>query len=283
MTVVKPFICLQSDFGLHWGSVSSMHGVIASIDREVQVRDISHILPLYKPWAASFCLHYTVPCWPSGTIFVSIVDPGVGTARRPCAARTKTGYIIITPDNGTLTHIAVTAGIESVREIDTTRHRRPGSQQFETFHGRDVFAWTAGLLASGRISFEDIGASYPVEEIVTLPMPPPRIERGHAAGFLQGADRHFGCITTNIAISDFEKTGITHGAALSMKIMHESRPFFDGTIRYEKTFGYVGIGEPVLYNGSTGYIMAALNQKSFAESYNIEAGPDWTITLETAR
>ena len=256
-----------------------MHGVIASIAPAVQVRDISHILPLYQPWAASFCLHYTVPCWPAGTIFVSVVDPGVGTARRTCAAQTKTGHIIITPDNGTLTHLAASAGIACVREIDTMRHRRPASGQFETFHGRDIFAWTAGQLAAGHITFEDIGQAYPVSDIVVFPTPPPVIEPGRAAGFLQGADRHFGCITSNITIGDFEKTGIVHGDVLEMRIEHDGRSFFDGAVRYEKSFGYVGIGEPLLYNGSTGYIMTAMNRKSFADTYSIESGPDWTINI----
>ncbi|MDR1893169.1 MAG: SAM-dependent chlorinase/fluorinase, partial [Spirochaetales bacterium] len=163
----KPFICLQSDFGLYWGSVSSMHGVIASIDPELQVRDISHLLPLYQPWAASFCLNYTMPCWPEGTIFVSVVDPGVGASRRGCAAKTAAGQYIITPDNGTLTHVKAGVGITEVRELDE-KNRRPGTERYETFHGRDIFAYAAGRLGAGIAGFESLGPAYPVEEIKTF-------------------------------------------------------------------------------------------------------------------
>jgi S-adenosylmethionine hydrolase len=276
----KPFICLQTDFGLYWGSVSSMHGVIASIDPSLQVRDISHLLPMYQPWPASFCLNYTMPCWPEGTIFVSVVDPGVGTSRRACAAKTAGGQYIITPDNGTLTHAKAFPGIVEVREIDENLNRRPGTGQYNTFHGRDIFAYTAGRLAAGVIGFENLGPAYPAEEIVSYPLNPPVIKTGYVEGLVCMADHHFGGATTNVPIGDFEKAGFVHGDKPLVTITLGEREFFRERVLYHRSFGFVGLGEPILYNGSTGFLIIALNQASFTDKYGIEAGVDWKIVLE---
>jgi S-adenosylmethionine hydrolase len=279
MPMIKPFICLQSDFGLYWGSVSSMHGVIASIDPGLQVRDISHLLPMYQPWAASFCLNYTMPCWPAGTIFVSVVDPGVGTSRRACAAKTADGQYVITPDNGTLTHIKACPGITEVREIDGTLNRRPGTGRYNTFHGRDLFAYTAGRLAARIIDFEGVGPAYPVEEVEAFPLIPPEIGRGYVSGHISMADHHFGGATTNISIDDFEKSGIVHGDKPLVTITRGEREFFRDRVLYHRSFGFAGVGEPILYNGSTGYMIIGLNQASFTDKFAIEAGLDFKVVL----
>jgi S-adenosylmethionine hydrolase len=275
----KPFICLQSDFGLYWGSVSSMHGVIAAVDLTLQVRDISHLLPLYQPWAASFCLNYTMPCWPAGTIFVSVVDPGVGTSRRACAAKTAAGQYIITPDNGTLTHLKAFPGITEVREIDEKLNRRPGTARYNTFHGRDIFAYTAGRLAAGIIGFEEVGPAYPVEEIEAFPLIPPEIGKGYASGHISMADHHFGGATTNVSIEGFEGTGFVHGDKPLVTITHREREVFRERVLYHRSFGFAGLGEPILYNGSTGYMIIGLNQANFSDKYAIEAGLDWKVIL----
>jgi S-adenosylmethionine hydrolase len=277
--MIKPFICLQSDFGLYWGAVSSMHGVIASIDPSLQVRDISHLLPMYQPWAASFCLNYTMPCWPEGTVFVSVVDPGVGTSRRACAAKTAGGQYVITPDNGTLTHVKAFPGIAEVREIDEKLNRRPGTGRCNTFHGRDIFAYTAGRLAAGIIGFEEIGPAYPVEDTVAFPLVPPEIGRGYASGHIAMADHHFGGATTSIPVEDFEKTGIVHGDRPLVTIGHEGKEVFRERVLYHRSFGFAGRGEPILYNGSTGCMIIGLNQAAFTEKYAVEAGLDWKVVL----
>jgi S-adenosylmethionine hydrolase len=256
-----------------------MHGVIASIDPALQVRDISHLLPQYQPWAASFCLRYTMPCWPAGTIFVSVVDPGVGTSRRACAAKTAEGQYIITPDNGTLTHIRAFPGIREVREIDEKVNRRPGTGRYNTFHGRDIFAYTAGRLAAGIISFEEVGPAYPVEETEGFPLIPPEVRKGYAAGHIAMADRHFGGATTNISIEEFEGAGFVHGDKPLIVISHREREVFRQPVLYHRSFGFVGPGEPILYNGSTGYMIIGLNQANFSDTYRVEGGLDWQVIL----
>jgi S-adenosylmethionine hydrolase len=280
----KPFICLQTDFGLHWGAVSSMHGVIASIDPALQVRDLCHLIPKFQIRAASFCLSYTMPCWPAGTVFVSVVDPGVGTARRACAAKTGNGQYVISPDNGTLTHIKALLGIEEVREIDQRANRRPGTEKMDTFHGRDLFAYTAGRLASGIIDFSGAGPAYPVEEIVVFPLEPPVKGEGFIQGIITGADHHFGNPSTNISIADFESLGLAWGDTVLVTVTRESpsgnREAFKKPVLYHRSFGHAGIGEPVLYNGSTGYMILGLNQASMTEVYGIGAGEDWKVRFE---
>lgn len=96
----------------------------------------------------------------AGTIFISVVDPGVGTQRKGVVMKTKNGYYFVTPDNGTLTLVAEKMGIASLRQIDEKLHSRKGSSGSYTFHGRDIFAYIAAELASGKTSFEAVGPNY---------------------------------------------------------------------------------------------------------------------------
>jgi S-adenosylmethionine hydrolase len=194
-------------------------------------------------------------------------------------AKTAGGQYIVTPDNGTLTHAAASPGIVGVREIDETVNRRPDTGRYNTFHGRDVYAYTAGRLASGVIDFEGVGSAYPVEEIVRFPLVPPEIAPGRASGHITMADRHFGGVTTNISIEDFEKTAIVHGESPLVTITHKEKTLFGERVLYHRSFGFVGLGEPILYNGSIGYLLIALNQGHFTDKYGIKAGLDYKISL----
>jgi S-adenosylmethionine hydrolase len=256
-----------------------MHGSIASIDPELRVNDICHQLPPFKPWYASYCLKYTAPNWSAGTIFVSVVDPGVGTARKASVAKTGLGHYIVTPDNGTLTHIKAFHGIEAVREIDGKLNRRPGSEKVETFHGRDIFAYTAGRLASGIIDFDGVGPAYPIEDIITFPLEKARVQSGHIEGMVDVASDHFGSVNSNVTIEDFEAAGFRRGDRVAVRIVHGGETVFDEKVLYHQSFGFVGIGNPVLYNGSSGYIILALNRENFVEKYAIEEGADWRLTF----
>ena len=111
-------IVFQSDFGLKDGAVSAMKGVAASVSTDLKLYDLTHEIPTYNIWEAAYRLEQTLPFWPAGTVFVSVVDPGVGTNRRSVVAKTNSGHYVVTPDNGSLTLIAESAGIEALREID---------------------------------------------------------------------------------------------------------------------------------------------------------------------
>src|SRR5258705_11303092 len=154
-------IVFQSDFGLKDGAVSEMKGVALGVSQDLKLYDLTHEIPAYNIWEAAYRLEQTVPFWPAGTVFVSVVDPGVGTNRRSVVLKTKSGHYIVTPDNGTLTLIAESLGIAEVREIDEAVNRRKDSQKSYTFHGRDVYAYTGARLAAGVITYEQVGPLLP--------------------------------------------------------------------------------------------------------------------------
>ena len=156
---MKPILVFQTDFTYKESAVSAMYGVVKSVDRELEIIDATHQIPQYDIWSASYRLFQPMRFWPKGTIFVSVVDPGVGTPRRGCVALTEDGYYVVTPDNGTLTHVKALVGIREVREIDqrVNRLRGKGTEETSVFHGRDVFGYTAARLASGIITYEGVG------------------------------------------------------------------------------------------------------------------------------
>ncbi len=160
------YILIQTDFG---GTSGAMTGVCRIVDPTLQIFELTHMVPKFDVCAAGKNLVETIPCWPAGTVFVSVVDPGVGTARKACAALTESGHIIVTPDNGILDVVQQHMAICEVREIDQSVNRYQGnvwSAKSEIFHGRDVFAYCGARLASGTISFEETGPAYPVSDIV---------------------------------------------------------------------------------------------------------------------
>ena len=143
-------LVLASDFGTTERFVASMKGVALSVDPYLQIHDLTHHIEPFNIWQASYMLAGTIDYWPEGTVFVSVVDPGVGTERRSVVAKTGTGQYVVTPDNGSLTLVADKQGILEIRQIDETINRRPGSESSHTFHGRDVYAYTGARLAAAR-------------------------------------------------------------------------------------------------------------------------------------
>ena len=176
-------LVLQSDFGLSDGAVAAMEGVALSVDPSLRLYSLTHEIPPFDTYEASYRLLQAVPYWPEGSVFVSVVDPGVGSARRSCVAKTVSGQYIVTPDNGSLSHIAKVIGLSEVREI-SKEERRSGSQFTQTFHGRDIYAYIGAMLAGGIRKFEEIGNPYDVKDIVMLEMPEAQKQflLGYAAG-----------------------------------------------------------------------------------------------------
>src|ERR1051325_6937568 len=119
-------VVFQTDFGLKDGAVSAMKGVAISVSPDLKLFDLTHEIPAFNIWEAAYRLEQTVIYWPAGTVFVSVVDPGVGTSRKSVVLKTSSGHFIVTPDNGTLTLISQSLGIAAIREIDETKNRRKG-------------------------------------------------------------------------------------------------------------------------------------------------------------
>lgn len=182
-TAIKPngILVLMSDFGLSDRFVASMKGVAFQVDPSLNIQDLTHVIEPFNIWEAAHTLAGTIAFWPEGTVFVSVVDPGVGTERKSVVAMTQSGHFIVTPDNGTLTFVAEAIGISKVREIDENVNRRPGSETAHTFHGRDVYAYTGARLASGEITFDQVGPRFS-QPLITLPYQAAELQKNTLVG-----------------------------------------------------------------------------------------------------
>ena len=273
-------VVFQSDFGLKDGAVSAMKGVANGVSPDLKLYDLTHEIPAYNIWEAAYRLEQTVPYWPVGTVFVSVVDPGVGTNRKSVVVKTKTGHYIVTPDNGTLTLIASSLGIAERREINEAVNRRNGSQQSYTFHGRDVYAFTAARLAAGTISYEQVG-NLLSNDVVTIPYQKAIKEGNILKGNISILDIQYGNVWTNIPAELVQQINLKYGQKLSIRIYHKGTKVWEGVAPYCETFGAVAIGKPLVYLNSLMQLSIALNMGSFADTFHVSSGSEWSIRVNT--
>lgn len=278
---MKPLI-LQSDFGYADGAVSAMYGVAESVCPKLRIFDLTHAIPQYSIWEASYRLIQTVGYWPTGSVFVSVVDPGVGSTRRSIVAKTSGGQFIITPDNGTLTHIKRMTGIAEARIIDESVNRLPNSGESYTFHGRDIYAYTGARLAGGIITFEQVGPSVEADSVIELPVVEAMLENDCVTGTIDVLDVRFGSLWTNISREMFLQLGVGHNSRIEVTISNDTRTLYKNIIVYAKSFADVNVGEPLLYVNSLDNLAVAINQGSFSKAYNIGTGITWRISLRKA-
>lgn len=278
---MKKLLVMQSDFGLVDGAVSAMYGVALSVDESLRIYDLTHDIPPYNIFDASYRLVQTVEYWPAGTVFVSVVDPGVGTKRKSVVAKTKNGQFIVTPDNGTLTHLYHSVGISEMREIEESKHRRQNTEASYTFHGRDVYANTGAKLASGTISFEEVGAIHPLDQIILLPTTETELDgtNNQVFGSIDILDVRFGSLWTSIDRETFLKLGVEFGEKVEVSIYNNATLVYQNTMTYGKSFADVMVGGTLVYTNSLYRIGIAINQGSFAKAYNIGVGQQWRVGI----
>lgn len=275
-------LVFQSDFGLKDGAVSEMKGVAFSVSPELRMFDITHEIPAYNIWEGAYRLYQAAPYWPAGTVFVSIIDPGVGSERKSVVLKTKTGHYIVTPDNGTLTLVAEHLGIDEVREIDEAKNRLRNSGKSYTFHGRDVYAYTGARLASGTISFQEVGPKLN-PQVVRIDYQKPVVENGVAKGNIPVLDIQYGNVWTNIDQSLLEKLGIKVNEKLHVTFYHEGKAIFEGNIPFVNTFSDVAVGENMSYMNSLLQFSLGINQGSFSEKYKVYSGAAWSVAVTKAK
>lgn len=276
-------LVFQSDFGLVDGAVSAMKGISYGVCPDLVISDLTHDIPAFNVWEASYRLHQTVKFWPENTVFVSVVDPGVGSTRKSVVAKLKGNKYVVTPDNGTLTHLFITNEIEEVREIDETINRLEGSENMHTFHGRDVYAYTGARLASEVINFEGVGRSCSVDEVVLLEVKEPIVTEDQVTGSIDILDIRFGSLWTNISSELFFENGFQFGDKLNVRIIYKDRVLYNNFVTFGKSFSEVNIGETIIYVNSLNYIALAINQGNFARAYNIETGLNWLIDFRKVK
>ena len=279
---MKKALVLQPDFGLGDGAVSAMYGVAYSVSEDLMVADLTHEIPQYDIWEASYRLIQTVAYWPKGTVFVSVVDPGVGSTRRSIAVETVTGQYIITPDNGTLTHVKKMIGIRSARIIDESVNRLPNSGESYTFHGRDVYVYTGARLAAGVIDFAGVGPEVDTDSVIELSTVDAVYDGEKVCGTIDVLDVRFGSLWTNISRETFRKLGVEYGSRVEIVIENETRILYKNILVFAESFAKVSVGEALVYINSLDNIAVAINQGSFARAYSIGTGTNWRITVRRA-
>jgi hypothetical protein len=279
--VGNPLI-LQSDFGLEDGAVCAMYGVANCVDPAIRVFDLTHKIPPFDIWEGSYRLLQAIQYWPENSVFVSVVDPGVGTERRSVVAKTASNHWIVTPDNGTLTHIHRVIGVAELRMIDETVNRLPNSGASHTFHGRDIYAYTGARLASGKITFEEVGPKLDPGVIVMLPYMDAYEKNGTLYGMIDVLDVRYGNLWTNIGRASLLDLKVDYQDMVKVSIKHNAILVYESEMIYGRSFAATKKGEPLVYINSLDNVAVAVNQQSFADKFGIGTGIHWRIEIGKA-
>lgn len=274
-------LVLQSDFGLVDGAVAAMIGVALQEDPTLKIHNLTHEITPYNIFEASYRLFQTIEYWPAGTTFVSVVDPGVGSKRKSVVALTELDQYIVTPDNGTLSYIKKHVGIKAIREISEVKNRRKNTEYSYTFHGRDVYAFTGAKLASGHISFEEVGPELPIDAILELPVVETSFTDESVCGAIDILDVRFGSLWTSITREEFYSLDPDYGDRFEVTIYNNDMLVYQNQVTYGKSFADVRIGQPIIYINSLYRVGLAINQGSFAKAYNVGVGSNWRIEIKT--
>ncbi|MDQ6682040.1 MAG: SAM-dependent chlorinase/fluorinase [Chloroflexota bacterium] len=271
----RPIIGFLTDFGLD-GAAATCRGVMLSICRDAQIVDICHTVRKYAIADAAYLLISALPYLPIG-VHVAVVDPGVGTERRPLALRAGRGDILIGPDNGLLPPAAdALGGIAEARVLEDRRWWLATTTS--TFHGRDIFSPVAAHLAVGHASFADVGPPLPSGEVVRLPAPQAQVSDGVIQTRVRYIDS-FGNIRLTGTLPDLvaafgpmpAETAFEVEIGLAGAARHE-------TIHFAQTFGGVSVGTALLYIDSSGDLALADNQGNAAARLGAQVGQPVRLT-----
>jgi S-adenosylmethionine hydrolase len=270
-------LVLITDFGTQDGAVSAMKGVAYSVSQDLLISDLSHDNP--DIFTGAYRLYQAEEFWPKGTVFVAVIDPGVGTERLSVVLKTRTGRYFVAPNNGLLTLVAERDGIEELRQIDEKVNRRPGSEQSHTFHGRDVFGYTGARLAAGVISFQQVGPKLPASALLSIAYRKPERVGDKVTGIIPVLDIQFGNVWTNIPKDLFDQLHVQLGQPVRVRISHNGELVDDIVAPYQRTFGEVPAGQPLVYINSLLNVALALNLGNYAAAHKVESGVDWLVEV----
>jgi S-adenosylmethionine hydrolase len=258
----RPTIVFMTDFGTVDDSVAICKGVMYSIAPEVRIVDLTHQVTPFSILDGARFLYGATPYYPPGTVFVVVVDPGVGSARKAVVVKSKRGQYFVLPDNGLITLVEQRDNIEGAREITNPRWMI-GSKLSSTFHGRDIFSPTGAHLTRGE-DWTQVGPEVAIKDIVRLDLKKATLdERGLSAEVI-ATDGPYGNLVTNIDADDFLKLGYQRGQKVEATIGEKKI-----TMPFVRTFSDVPLKAPLLYIDSRGHVGFAINQGSFANIYEI--------------
>jgi S-adenosylmethionine hydrolase len=256
-------VVFMTDFGVVDDSVALCKGVMYSIAPELRIVDLTHqVAPFSIPDGARF-LYGSTPYFPAGTVFVVVIDPGVGSTRKAVVVKSKRGQYFVLPDNGLMTLVQDRDGIEAAREI-TNRGWMIGAALSSTFHGRDIFSPVGAHLAHGE-DWAQVGPEIAVNRLIRLDVAPSRLDEKGLSGEAIATDGPFGNLVTNISGEDFLKLDYGHGQNVHITVGKTEL-----NVPFVRTFSDVALKKPLLYIDSRGHIGLAVNQGSFAATYGIQ-------------
>ena len=256
----RPTIVFMTDFGTANDAVAICKAVILGITPDARIMDITHQVTPFSIEEGSRFLAGVSPYYPSGTVFLVVVDPGVGTSRKAVIVKTKKGQYFVLPDNGLITPVTDRDGLEGAHEI-TNPAWMIGDKISSTFHGRDIFSPAAAHLGAG----EDWALAGPdVSDLVRLSPRAATVEASGITGAVIGLDDPYGSLITDIEGEDFKKLGYELGDKVTLKIDKQQYAF-----PFEKTFMGVPIGQPLVYIDSRGRVGIAVNQGDFSKKYHV--------------
>lgn len=253
-------ILFLTDFGVRDGAVAVCKGVMWSIEPRLRIVDLTHQVPPYDVETAAEVIEQALPFYPPGTIAVAVVDPGVGSERKPIAILTKRGHLLVGPDNGIFTLVLESEGLERAVELRDTRFFRPGETSF-TFHGRDVFSPVGAHLARG-VSIDSLGP----------PVVPTRLDlhtarrRGDGIdGSVRYVEDPYGNVVTNIPGALLDSLAARVGDSLDVRIGARAL-----RLPWRQTFSDVGGGEALAVMHERGLLSFSVNLGDFAKKYGIK-------------
>lgn len=265
-----PTIVFMTDFGVVDDSVALCKGVMYSIMPDVRITDLTHQVTPYSILDGARYLYGATPYFPAGTVFVVVIDPGVGSMRKAIVARSKRGQYFVLPDNGLLTLIEQRDGIDAVRVI-TNPEWMIGPRLSSTFHGRDIFSPVGAHMARGD-DWKNVGPEMPVKDMVRLQLKIATIDARGLKGTVIATDGPYGNLVTNVDAEDFFKFGYERGEEIPVSIGGKQMK-----IKFVKTFSDVPLGQPLLYIDSRGRLAMAVNQNSFAATYGVKPPEEFEI------
>ena len=256
-SALRKTIVFITDFGTANDAVAICRAVMIGIAPEARIMDITHQVTPFSIEEGARFLAGVSPYYPAGTVFVGVVDPGVGTSRKAVIVKTKKGQYFVVPDNGLVSPVVDRDGLDSAREISNPQWMI-GDKVSSTFHGRDIFSPAGAHLAAG---WEYTMAGPEVQQLVRVTPKVTQLTDKGIAGDVIGLDDPFGSLITDISGDDFKKLGYTLGDKVIVQI--NKTPF---TLPFSKTFMDVHVGEPLLYIDSRGRVAIAINQGNFSRA-----------------
>lgn len=269
-----PVIAFLTDFGLD-GAAATCRGVMLGICPDAQIVDVSHTVRKYAIRDGAFILRAALPFMPVG-VHVGVVDPGVGTARRPIAIRTDRGDVLIGPDNGLLLPAAdALGGAAEARELTSRELWLP--QTTATFHGRDIFAPVAAHLAAGHAPYESVGTALNTADLVRLP----GLQALAGDGILETEVAYvdsFGNLRLAGGREDLQVAFGEIEEGYRFRVSISSMEAEEAT--FARSFGHVETGGTILYVDSTGDLALAANQADLAARIGAESG--MSVRIEPA-